>query len=114
MFLDELVTLLLIEVCLRLWLLDGTETDPDELVLPRREELAPSNLYPRLVLVVLLLMMVPRLVRTPVTEPFEEEVAVPTVRRPAVEFDDEVPTVALRPLEEEALDEMKLPPLRLG
>lgn len=104
---------LLIVVCRRLCELDGTDTDPDEVV-PRREVPALPMLYPRLLFeLVLLPITVPRLVRTPFIAllPFEEEVTLLTPRRPLTLDAEAVPTVARRPLTDDELpDETTLPP----
>lgn len=105
----------MIVVCRRLCELDGTDTDPDEVV-PRREVPALPILYPRLLFEVeltLLPITVPRLVRTPfiVLLPLDEEVTLLAARRPLTLEVEAVPTVARRPLTDDELpDETTLPP----
>ena len=84
--------------------------------MPRREVLAEPKLYPRFELELeLLLMTVPRLVRTPFTEllPFDDEETLVVARRLVV-VDAEVeavPTVARRPVVVTPLpDDTILPP----
>ena len=109
----EGVVVRLIVVCRRLCELDGSDTEPDEVV-PLREVLALPKLYPRLLFeLVLLLITVPRLVRTPLTVllPFKDETALLPTRRPLTFEAEAVPTVARRPLtDEEEPDETTLPP----
>ena len=109
----EGVVVRLIVVCRRLCELDGSDTEPDEVV-PLREVLALPNLYPRLLFdLVLLLITVPRLVLTPFTVilPFDHETALlPT--RPPLHFDAHLlPIVARVPsTDEPEPDETTLPP----
>ena len=115
--LEELGRVLIV-VCLRLWVVDGTDTEPDDELVPRREVVAEPKLYPRFELepeLELLLITVPRLVRTPFTEllPLDEEDTLVVARRPTVlEAEVEaVPTVARRPVVFTPLpDDTTLPP----
>ena len=100
-------------VCL---LLDGLETVPENEEFPLLEEFASPKLYPRLPFELeLLLITVPRFVRTPFTDceprPPDVEVTFPTVRRPVVFPEVPVPTVARRLLDAaEFPEDIALPP----